>query len=475
MYSPDSSVFDLPFQPDITRTPHETWEGDNPSLVPDDVRVHAQSHVSDGNYHSESKPSFLVISGGSGGNSICAAFDNACFVLPVSDDGGSSSEIIRVLGGPSIGDVRSRLVRLIPPAPPGSPLDAVRTLLSYRLPLDVLESEARDEWRSIIEGHSSLWSGISNDRKEVIRGFLVYFENEILRRAHKYFSFLNGSIGNYFLAGAQGFFRSLPSAIFLFSTITNSQANILPVIVTNHITTIAVELEDGTKILGQCQISHPAPVVPTDSELPSLEPLSPVDGVAETIPQHRFNVLYSQQSKEDGYEPLHSRISRLYYINGYGHEVYPKPNPEYIKNLSTSEVLVYSCGSLWTSIIPCLALRGVASAIAGSRFLRVKVLILNSKNDRETDGYTAVDYIRAIASVLNSQYSLGGIGNATRYPISAFVTHLVYLEGTEIEVDLETITTLGVRCILADKAPNFATPQYDAAVVRQAIEEVLAQ
>lgn len=68
------------------------------------------------------------------------------------------------------GDVRSRLVRLIPPAPLGSSLDAVRTLLSHRLPLNALESEARDEWRSIIEGHSPLWLGIPNDRKEVIRG-----------------------------------------------------------------------------------------------------------------------------------------------------------------------------------------------------------------------------------------------------------------------------------------------------------------
>lgn len=59
---------------------------------------------------------------------------------------------------------------MIPPAPPGSPLDAVRILLSYRLPVNVLESEARHEWRSIIEGHSPLWSGIPNDRKEVIRG-----------------------------------------------------------------------------------------------------------------------------------------------------------------------------------------------------------------------------------------------------------------------------------------------------------------
>ncbi len=48
-------------------------------------------------------PSYLVISGGTGCNAICAAFAHACYVLPVSDDGGSSSEIIRVLGGPSIG------------------------------------------------------------------------------------------------------------------------------------------------------------------------------------------------------------------------------------------------------------------------------------------------------------------------------------------------------------------------------------
>ena len=53
---------------------------------------------------------------------------------------------------------------------------------------------------------------------------------------------LHISVGNYFLAAAQGFFRSLPSAIFLFSAITNSQANILPVIVTNHTVTIAAAL-----------------------------------------------------------------------------------------------------------------------------------------------------------------------------------------------------------------------------------------
>lgn len=33
-------------------------------------------------------------------------------ILPVSDDGGSTAEIVRVLGGPAVGDIRSRCVRL---------------------------------------------------------------------------------------------------------------------------------------------------------------------------------------------------------------------------------------------------------------------------------------------------------------------------------------------------------------------------
>ena len=134
--------------------------------------------------------SYLVVSGGTGCNAICTAFARASYVLPISDDGGSSSEIIRVLGGPSIGmyrtfhplsatdwsahvpgDIRSRLVRLIPPVPPGTPLDALRTLLAHRLPSGHdAERAAREEWRSIVEGRSSMWAGIPEDRKETIRG-----------------------------------------------------------------------------------------------------------------------------------------------------------------------------------------------------------------------------------------------------------------------------------------------------------------
>lgn len=70
------------------------------------------------------------------------------------------------------GDIRSRLVRLIPPAPLTSSLERIRNLLAYRLSAERSEREARDEWRDIVEGRSPLWAGIPNDRKEMIRGAL---------------------------------------------------------------------------------------------------------------------------------------------------------------------------------------------------------------------------------------------------------------------------------------------------------------
>ena len=60
----------------------------------------------------------MVFSGGTAANSLVDVFNevlerNECtlsYVIPISDNGGSSSELIRVFGGPGIGDVRSMIL-----------------------------------------------------------------------------------------------------------------------------------------------------------------------------------------------------------------------------------------------------------------------------------------------------------------------------------------------------------------------------
>ncbi|KAG6857669.1 hypothetical protein H0H87_010238 [Tephrocybe sp. NHM501043] len=242
--------------------------------------------------------------------------------------------------------------------------------------------------------------------------------------------------------------------------------------------------------------------------------MSPVDGMGECISQ-RQNMMFESTSKSE-YESLGSRISStftssdnaqcvkrlrkgLFYINAYGIEIHPSSNPEYLSALSSKEVLVYSCGSLWTrcddfpgldeslgsprstinldSIIPCLALRGVAAGIARSSTLRAKILLLNAANDRETEGYTAADYIHAMTRTLNGTYQSQpyGLGNAnTTYPISAFLTHMIYLTDTSVKVDVGRITGLGVKCVEI-AGTNGHTTSFNAELVERAIQHILAE
>ena len=63
-----------------------------------------------------SEKGIVVFSGGSAANSLVDVFNeitqrrasNLSYILPISDNGGSSSELIRVFGGPGIGDIRSK-------------------------------------------------------------------------------------------------------------------------------------------------------------------------------------------------------------------------------------------------------------------------------------------------------------------------------------------------------------------------------
>jgi hypothetical protein len=48
--------------------------------------------------------------------------------------------------------------------------EAVYNLMSLRFPANAPEKVLKDMWSEIVEGRSTLWSGIGEDRKECIRG-----------------------------------------------------------------------------------------------------------------------------------------------------------------------------------------------------------------------------------------------------------------------------------------------------------------
>ncbi|VVA90976.1 unnamed protein product [Arabis nemorensis] len=363
-------------------------------------------------------PSLLVFSGGTGFNGVVEELKKlttrVAHVLPVSDDGGSTAEIVRVLGGPAVGDIRSRCLRLSDEST--SEALAVRRLLGHRLPLDT--SKAKQDWYDIVEGNHSLWDGVSRPYRETIRAFLVYFQNEILRRPNEIFCFSNGSIGNFFFAGARIFFQSLDAAIFLFSRVSEIPCDslVLPVISTNDRLTLGCELQDGTIIRGQNEISHPN------------------NGTMQTVDKRHCST-----------STLPSKLKRVFYMSSEGnnllHEVFPPVNPTVLEQLRSVDCIVYAMGSLFTSICPSLVLLGVGEIIS-SRSCR-KVLLLNGTQDRETSGFTASCFVIAIADALNRTH--GDANIRLKNPPGYYINTLLVPKDGGITVDLKQLSEQGIN------------------------------
>lgn len=236
---------------------------------------------------------------------------------------------------------------------------------------------------------------------------------------------------------ARLFSGSLESAIYLLSIICSvpSTISVLPAINTNFSHHISVTLTNGDIITGQNNISHPSAPTALSAGPPSPSRLrnetEEQDKVEDanlpgSLPSLRKPAIKFSKSDE---EDLAARIERLWYINPYGQEIRLPANARVLDALNNASCIVYSIGSLFTSIIPSLILRGIGSAIANP-LIRSKILILNGTNDRETGpsfhAFAALDFVAAIANACAESQS------RDRPPVEEYrhyVTHVIYLEG----------------------------------------------
>ncbi|TVY84865.1 Uncharacterized protein LSUE1_G000679, partial [Lachnellula suecica] len=391
----------------------------------------------------------VVFSGGSAANNLVDVFGKVAegkgsslsYIIPISDNGGSSSELIRVFGGPGIGDVRSRLVRLIPADPTSPETTAIKAFFNHRLTTSPIE--ARIEWLDIVEARHLLWSNISSPKRELIRSFLNTINLEIVKRARpsSVFNFQSASVGNLFLTGARIFTGSFESAIYMLGAITGvpSNVSVIPAINSNFSHHISAGLQDGTFITGQNAISHPsapssAPVISSqngdDVEVPE-SPATHLRKLSKELTEHDL--------VDDANLPGSLPMLRKQYID------FQKSHTEDLP----SRIERICIGSLYTSILPCLILKGVGDAIASSR-IKYKILILNGSLDRETRAagiggeFGAKDFIAAIANACHG--SRGKEGEATEEEWKEYVSHVIHLQGEGTpRVEKQDLGRLGIE------------------------------
>lgn len=335
---------------------------------------------------------------------------------------------------------------------------------------------------------------------------LNHLNLEILKRARpptSPFNFSSASLGNLFLTGARLFTGSFDAAIYLFSLIGGVDENtgVVPGVNSMWSHHISAGLADGTVIVGQNAISHPS--APTalpdrntdvsgtgsgDREGAIVEETEDTHLPGSLPSLHRPNIFFSKCAEE----PLPARIERIWYINPYGQEIHPAANPKAVSVIRGAEAVIYSIGSLYTSILPCLILRGVGEAIVGEAGIRYKIFILNGSLDRETGvgcgEMAAGDFVAAVARAgeegrgwrAEAGSDTGGTevkGEVPRGMWKKYVTHLIFLEGEGAPfVDRVELAKWGIECVRCwGRKGEDGSMRFDGVGLKGALEAILGR
>jgi uncharacterized cofD-like protein len=125
-----------------------------------------------------------------------------------------------------------------------------------------------------------------------------------------------------------------------------------------------------------------------------------------------------------------------------------EPLPQTLKAIARADLITIGPGSLFTSLIPNLLVRGIAQAIVSSPAVKAYVCNLMTQTNESLD-LTASDHIRALYEHAHAPIFDYALINRT--PASTDLKSNYALEGAaQIVADLEAIEELGVCPVLGD-------------------------
>jgi len=227
------------------------------------------------------------------------------------------------------------------------------------------------------------------------------------------------SFGNLFLAALTSITGDFAEAVRLSSEILLTRGHIFPA------TTSSVELEalmeDGTRVLGETKITA------SKGKIRSLT-LVPPD-----------------------VEPL----------------------PQTLDAIARADLITIGPGSLFTSLIPNLLVRGIPQAIVQSKAVKVFVCNLMTQAN-ESLGLSAADHIRAVAS--HAGATLFDYALINHKPVSLELAAKYDMEGaSQIVVDLEAIEKMGVCAVLGDYLEEGAMARHATDAVARDLMSLMEQ
>ena len=150
-----------------------------------------------------------------------------------------------------------------------------------------------------------------------------------------------------------------------------------------------------------------------------------------------------------------------------------EPLPQTLEAIANADLITIGPGSLFTSLIPNLLVRGIARAILESSSVKVFVCNLMTQAN-ESLGLTAADHIRALTTHAGAQLFNYALINQKSASVEMKAKYA--LEGaSQIVADLEAIEGLGVCPVLGDYLDEGAVARHATGHVAHDLMALMAQ
>lgn len=201
------------------------------------------------------------------------------------------------------------------------------------------------------------------------------------------------SFGNLFLAAMNGISDSFEQAVFRTSDVLNITGKVYPV--TSEIVHLSAELEDGSTVIGESHIVKAKKAADLKIRHISL------------IPQD------------------------------------PAPLPEAVTAIHNADLIILGPGSLYTSILPNLLVKGIPEAICDSPAPKLYIANVMTQ-EGETEGFSVSDHIRVLLS--HGKDGMFDMCLSNTSPVSRSVLDKYAEEGAaQLFADRENIEAMGIR------------------------------
>jgi uncharacterized cofD-like protein len=149
------------------------------------------------------------------------------------------------------------------------------------------------------------------------------------------------------------------------------------------------------------------------------------------------------------------------------------PMPQTLEAIAHADVITIGPGSLFTSLIPNLLVRGIGQAIVESPATKIYICNLMTQAN-ESLGLTAADHIRALNR--HAQKQIFDFALINRTPVSDELKAKYASEGAcQIVNDLDEIEALGVIPVLGDYLEEAVVARHNTTRVARDLLELVAQ